>query len=75
MTDAKTVTRLYVVVDVVGEKKHLVEAASPSEAVRAVTLERFTAVPASGMEAARMQADGVAVLWRKAKADAEKVSA
>jgi len=66
-----TETRLYHVVDTVTGQQTLAEAAMPASARSIVTRDRFTAKPVNGMEAARLVAAGVPVIWLSADADAE----
>ena len=53
-------TRLYIVTQDSGEQS-LVEAANPSQAIRHVVANRYSAKPASPMEVAKLVGDGVQV--------------
>lgn len=66
-------TRIYLVTETNG-KQHLVEAATPAEAIRTVAAEMFTATPASAIETGRLQKDGVPIRWRASTAPAEPMS-
>jgi hypothetical protein len=59
-----TETRLYHVTDTVTGQQTLVEAAMPASARSIVTRDRFTVSPVNGIEAARLTASGVAVIWQ-----------
>jgi hypothetical protein len=65
-----TETRLYHVTDVTTGQQHLVEASVPATARSIVTRDRFTVEPVNGIEAARLTASGVPVIWRS-EADVE----
>ena len=58
-----TETRLYHVIDTATGQETLVEAAMPASARSIVTRDRFTVSPVSGIEAARLTASGVPVIW------------